>query len=371
MNAPHGSPSFLTCRVLLVDDSEDDRHAIARYLRRGIRSFAIREARGVSEGMARLSESPVDVLIVDQHMGGDSGTVMLESVRELDLDCAVVMITGSDGAIDLDRLFEAGADDYLRKEELSAPLLERVISNALAKAKLRVSLRRTTQRLEEQLAFEERLIGVVSHDLRTPLSSILMAATVLTDEVASEDGQGVLQVLERSGQRIRSMTSQLLDLTRIRRGAQFPLERQRADTVEIIHQVIDELSTAYPHARFVVETPKTLVAHFDPSAFAQLATNLLANALEHGADAPIGVQLRRDGDGLHLRVSNRGEPIDPASLATLFDAFARGRMDAPGLGLGLFIVRSIADAHGGTVEASSDADATHFSVRMPLARPER
>ena len=140
----------------------------------------------------------------------------------------------------------------------------------------------------------------------------------------------------------------------------------------ILRQVIAELQASFPDrsidATIVLNSPVVC----DPGRIAQLLSNLLANALTHGAAAtPIQVKATTDEKCLELSVSNAGDPIPPATLERIFQPFSRGGVhpSQQGLGLGLFIASEIARAHGGTLTVTSSPEATRFTFRMPLVQP--
>ncbi|MCA9719354.1 MAG: hybrid sensor histidine kinase/response regulator, partial [Myxococcales bacterium] len=332
---PPRPPSNTILSVLIVDDNPDDRYTVARFLGRSPRYHAdIREATNVDDAIAAIRERRPALLILDQHMGGQRGTDLLHQFSALDLrDCAVVLLTGSRVDVDLDEAFERGADDYVRKEELSAASFLRVVTNARVKARLRYSLARANRRLEEQLAFEERLIGMVSHDLRTPLSSLLLAVQCLrAQQTPPEGGRDILGFVERSTRRIQQIVAQLLDLTKVRREAAFPLERRPTDAGAVVRHVVDELRRTNPERAIELAVEGDARALVDPSAVGQLASNLVHNALQHGDESPIEVRLRGDAERVHLEVSNGGDPIPPDVLQDLFEPFTRASEVKGGLG---------------------------------------
>jgi signal transduction histidine kinase len=220
--------------------------------------------------------------------------------------------------------------------------------------------------------FQERFIAILGHDLRGPLSSIVMGLQILGTMPAAPQAGTVLDRLGRSASRMTRMIEQLLDVARSRRGGGIPVRPAPANLGKIVRDVVDEARSAHPDRPLVVTTAGDLEGVWDPDRLGQVVSNLVENALRHGAaDVEVRVTVEGDAHAVALSVHNGGSPV-PAGLApVLFDPFRRGDGDAArssGLGLGLYIAREIAVAHGGTIDfASSEAEGTTFTLRLPRA----
>lgn len=174
------------------------------------------------------------------------------------------------------------------------------------------------------------------------------------------------------------MIDDLLDLTRARFGNGIPVHRRPTALDALARQVVDECAALHPQRVVALDAAAPAQGTYDPDRMAQVVSNLVVNAINHGApDAPVRVSLREEGDHAVLSVQNRGDPIPPDAIPHLFDPFWRGRSAGrserdDGIGLGLFIVKQIVDAHGGTVDvASTQEDGTTFTVRLPLEEAPR
>jgi signal transduction histidine kinase len=159
----------------------------------------------------------------------------------------------------------------------------------------------------------------------------------------------------------------LLDYARLQGGRGFPLVRRDVDLRELCSQIVDELGVANASRTIVLEPGGEARGSCDPDRMMQLLGNLVSNALKHGArSGPVRVRCRSCGAGLAMEVENEGPAIPDAVLARMFEPFVQGAgADRGGIGLGLFIAREIARAHGGDIEARSTAEATVFTVRIP------
>jgi signal transduction histidine kinase len=219
-------------------------------------------------------------------------------------------------------------------------------------------------------ALREQFIAVLGHDLRNPLASISGGASLLRKENLSERGARILDMVQGSVVRMSGLIDNVLDFARGRLGGGFTLSRQAGVDLEpILQQVVNELRVGAPGR--TIETNFVLPdrVNCDPSRFAQMVSNLLANGLTHGApDEPVRIHAATDGADLKLWIANKGKPIPPGAMERLFQPFFRGEAQPSqnGLGLGLHIASEIAKAHGGAIDVASTPQETRFTFRMPL-----
>jgi len=231
-------------------------------------------------------------------------------------------------------------------------------------AALRSAAERATTR------FHEEMLGIVGHDLRNPLAAMVTGIELLRARTSDPASARVLVRLDNSARRMTTIIDQLLDVTRARLGAGIPVERRALRLQPLIAGVLDELRLAYPTTAFELRGDD-VEGKWDGDRLGQVIANLAGNAAHYGAaGGPVVFELARAGGDAIIAISNpiRDAPIPPAALATLFDPFQRGRTgEHPGgLGLGLYIVREIVRAHGGSIDAASSAAGTTFRVVLPI-----
>jgi signal transduction histidine kinase len=218
-------------------------------------------------------------------------------------------------------------------------------------------------------AVQEQLMAVVGHDLRTPLSVITLGAKMLERQELDEGAARTVRRIEKSAARMSAMIRDLLDFGRARRGQGIPFEPADVDVVEAVRGAVVEARAAHPHREVRFGAERELRLNADAERVAQVTTNLVVNALEHGAPGEaVTVTLASGTEGVELAVHNAGAPIPEVVQTRLFEPFVRGGDDAAGghLGLGLFIVREIVRAHRGTVDVRSrEGEGTTFVVRLP------
>jgi signal transduction histidine kinase len=224
--------------------------------------------------------------------------------------------------------------------------------------------------------FQERFMAVLGHDLRNPLGAISMGVDLLKREVPSEDK--TLQRMASSSQRMARMIDQLLDLTRSRLGGGIELTVARMDLGKVTSDIVDELRTQQPAARFHVTANGDLRGRWDSDRLAQVISNLVGNALHHGTvDKTIEIKLDGTESAVAFSVRNEGKTIPEALQNVLFDPFRRGdrhgnSSKTAGLGLGLFISKEIITGHGGSITvSSSDSAGTTFAFKLPRVTEPR
>ncbi|UQA56831.1 sensor histidine kinase [Polyangium aurulentum] len=220
--------------------------------------------------------------------------------------------------------------------------------------------------------FEHQLIGIVSHDLRNPLGAILFGvAAVLGREDLDPKTLKALTRIRSSAERAARMIRDLLDFTKARLAGGIPIVRGPVNLHDLARQVLDEARLAHPERQIEASAKDDGDGEWDGDRLAQVLSNLVNNAITYSPeDSRVRVQTRGEGEHVVLSVHNHGAPIPPELVPRLFEPMQRGagqRATADrSIGLGLFIVKSIVDAHGGTIDVrSTEAEGTTFTVRLP------
>lgn len=217
-------------------------------------------------------------------------------------------------------------------------------------------------------------LAILGHDLRSPLAATATAGTYLTRPGAFDIRvQQVGIRVKRSAATMNSMVNDLLALARTQLGEGIPIKRIECDLLEMCQWAIEDANAAYPRARFELDATGELMGLFDGARLQQLLTNLANNAAQYGAPGePIGIKIVGEDDRIVLAVRNRGPAIPPAALPHLFTSLVqlpakRGDTRPPSsLGLGLYIAKQIAVAHGGDIAVhSDDLNGTVFTAELP------
>jgi signal transduction histidine kinase len=218
-------------------------------------------------------------------------------------------------------------------------------------------------------------VGVLAHDVRTPLGAILASIDYLlgTDELGGPSLDAAFQI-RNSAARLRLLANDLLDFTRTRLGSALPLTREPLDLAEVCADTVKELKALHPAAALELRCSGDLQGSWDRARLEQLLSNLIANAIEHGMPGePVRISARGRGADVVIEVENRGPPIPAAVRQVMLDPLKhlpllepQAKQRARGLGLGLFIARLIAEAHSGKIELDSKRkERTKVRVELP------
>ena len=259
------------------------------------------------------------------------------------------------------RGYELGALGYLRKP-IDEIALRAKLDVLLTLYRRGVELRRKT--IESEV--KDIYMGVLGHDLRTPLSAILMTArTLLMRGTLGDSEQLAVSRMARNAERMAALIRDVLDYTRDHMSGELPINRRPCDLGEVCSEIIDDVKLLHPQRTIRLTRASKLAGAWDRERVEQVVTNLLSNAVTHGV-GDIDVFVEPTPGAVLVRVHNHGDVIAPDQIATLFEPFQRGRESRLGLGLGLYIVKVIVSAHGGTVDVVSDArTGTTFTTRWP------
>jgi signal transduction histidine kinase len=223
------------------------------------------------------------------------------------------------------------------------------------------------------------LLGVLGHDLRTPLGVVHLSASYLlrTDSLTGAQTKAAARILTAS-ERMRGMVKDILDFTQTAFGVALPITPAPTDLAVIARAIVGEVSTLYPDSRIeLLPCHGDLAGRWDAARIGQMLANLIANAAQHGEPGePVTVEVTGSEDRVHIKVSNTGEPIPAEKQHVLFSPMRQPpttederNTGSSGLGLGLYITKQIAEAHGGSVGLVSDADGTTFRVDLPRTPP--
>jgi PAS domain S-box-containing protein len=227
-------------------------------------------------------------------------------------------------------------------------------------------------RAEEAIRLRDEFLSLASHELKTPLTVLQMQLDTLRDRLDAADHKvsAKLRRATQSSERLASLVESLLDVSRIASG-RFALERKEFDLADSIGRLVD---TFRPVAEKVgcsltMRAEGTFVGAWDQLRVEQAVTNLLSNAIKYGAGAPVNVDLRREADDVLLEVRDHGPGIQDSEIVRIFGRFERAASvrNYGGLGLGLYLIQEIVDAHGGTVSVCNAAGGgACFQLRLPV-----
>jgi two-component system sensor histidine kinase/response regulator len=365
-------PSAARIKVLLVDDLEENLHVLEALLER--EDVEPLRAQSGREALELLQEHEVAVALLDVQMPEMDGFELAERMRGAERTRLVPIIFITAGTREHSRMFrgyDVGAVDFLFKP-IDAVMLRHKVSVFVQLHRQQLERDELAAELREMLRLNEMFVAAVSHDLRSPLGTVLTGVHLLESDVVGAQPKRVLARMRSSVDRMKGMLDQLNDLARARLGGGIVIERHPVNFRAFADKVFDELRIAFPDRAFVVEYDEDagspLSGNWDEQRLGQVLANVVGNALQYGA-AEQGVEVKVRGEPSRVSVEvHNGGVVSEALLPHIFDPFRRGahRQPGDGLGLGLYIARQIVVAHGGSIEVTSTRpEGTTFRVELP------
>lgn len=226
-----------------------------------------------------------------------------------------------------------------------------------------------TRRVEQS---REVFLGILGHDLRNPLHAVTLLAEMLASSGKLDpEALKMASTIAASGNAMGRMIGDLLDFTGTRLGAKMIVTPAPMDLHSLCREVLDEMAAIHPSRSFHLECPGDLSGMWDAQRLRQMLSNLLGNAVQHGfATTPVILTAGAADGGIALAVRNQGAAIRENSGALLFEPMMRNSMidfnrPVGSIGLGLYVAREVATAHGGSISYHSDDAETVFTVRLP------
>jgi signal transduction histidine kinase len=408
-------------RALIVEDSEDDALLVLRELRRGGYDVVSERVDTPAAMKAALAKEPWDLIIADYAMPQFSGLAALKMLQENGRDLPFIIVSGAIGEDVAVEAMRAGAHDYLIKGNLARllPAVERELREAEVRRERRQAeeeLRRARDELEQRVeertrelaqanenlrrevverqraeaelklakeaaeaanTAKDQFLGVLSHELRNPLTAVLLMSSLLEKRRdLPRDVHEDIENIRRDAELEARIIDDLLDVTRIARG-KLRFDFQTTDLHLLIRKAADICGFGVGAAIRLRLSAKARFVHGDPVRLQQVFWNLLSNARKFTpVDGRIEVRSSNVGDGkIRVQVIDTGMGIDPEFMPRLFTQFEQASSGRDrqfgGLGLGLTICRAIAEAHGGTISASSEGQGrgATFTLEMRAVVP--
>ncbi|MCU1277766.1 MAG: Chemotaxis protein methyltransferase CheR [bacterium] len=373
------------CNILLIDDDGHVSTAAAYHhdaskieLLRQLKPDMRFKDRAVARVIA-TGEPSIDNQITDAQLEGplESATVsvgtreQLEMLRTLGLRARLAVPLRARGQIIGAMVFAStDAERHFDNDDLTLAM------DLAQRAALAIDNHRLYQSSKQAVALRDEFLSVASHELRTPVTSLQLAVqSALTVGPEAPPGflRHSLESAERQTRRLGRLVDALLDVSRIQAG-RLELMREPTDLAAVVHEVVSLLAEDARRAgcEVSVEAPSgdtPVVGNWDKVRLEQVVTNLLSNAIKYGAGASIAISISAGGGRARLAVRDRGIGVDPAERGRIFERFERAVSSKHygGLGLGLYIVRRIVDAHDGAIAVESAAGAgSQFIVELPL-----
>lgn len=341
--------------------------------------------------IANPTEGPVKTLL-SRGLGGLTSRKLLPFVTALPLALGLLRTKGEElGWYDL----QLGVSIYAMALVLILLSMLLFVSNQLDEFYFREielkekeqytsnKIKETAERLAEAVKARDEFLSISSHELKTPLTSLRLQAQLMKRSIQSnsfreytdEQMYKIVDQTDRQVTRLNRLIDDMLDITRIRSG-KFSINKEKFDFADLVTETVARLKPMFEEAKAsvpVIERRDSSIGYWDKMRIEQVMNNLLLNALRYGEGRPISVNLIRYESALRISIQDQGIGIDKERLDKIFDRFERAisANEISGLGLGLFIVRQIVQAHGGRAWGESElGQGSTFHFELPLLRDE-
>src|SRR5436190_2538543 len=371
-------------RVLIVEDSEDDALLLAREL--GSRGYeAIVERVETADDMrAALNRRSWDIVVSDYSMPSFSGPAALSVLKESHLDIPFIIVSGTIGEETAVEAMRAGAHDFMIKGKLARllPAIERGIREAESRREgIAERARNETERdrllneLREAVRVRDTFLAIAAHELKTPLTALQLQIRLLQKSdartraaMSAQELEQAVEMIARQTTRLHVLIENFLEVVNITSG-HMDLDRAPVDLRQVVNDIVahDHLGRSGP--AIVVDVDGQAVGLWDRVRLESVIGNLVSNAVKFGEGKPISISVSRDGSTARVVVTDNGIGIAREEQARIFGKFERAVSERHygGFGLGLWVVRQIVEAHGGSIHVASEAgQGSTFVVELPL-----
>jgi signal transduction histidine kinase len=368
-------------RILVADDTETNRYVISKIL-----TTAHLEVIEAKDGATclELAQTVPDLILLDVGLPDLSGYEVRKHLKADPLTAGIPVLLMSANFIRGGSAPDQGdsaAEGYLLQPVEPVVLLATVRST-LRMHEAEEQLKKLVVDLQEAVRARDEFLSIASHELRTPLTSLKLQSQLRKRELAKlgpdafgpERLERMFDMDDRLVTRLNRLVDDMLDISRITSG-KFGLKPERFDLSDLVREVADRLQSQFAHSgsELVVDCAKGVFGDWDRFRLEQVVVNLMTNAIRYGKGAPIRVAVSLRADKAVLEISDHGIGIAPDDQNRIFQRFERAvnANDASGLGLGLFISRTIIDAHQATIQVKSELGrGATFIVELPAAPSE-
>ena len=359
-----------------VNDGAAARYVITRMLTRA--GFEVVECATGAEALECARTRGIDLMVLDLKLPDIHGTEVCRRLKSDPATASLAILQTSATFVSLeDKIhgLDHGADAFLAQPFTGQELVATVRSLLRLRDRETAQLRRA-EALAEADRRKDEFLAMLAHELRNPLAAVSSALAVLARYPAHDAVETrAREIAARQTAQLARIVDDLLDVSRVMRGVTF-LRKERVDLAALLAQATDLAIDVHPgrDRRLTVDAPAAVIVDGDPTRLLQILSNLLDNAVKYtDPGGAIAVALRRDGDDALLTVTDDGRGIDPAAQDSVFDLFyqadATPDRTQGGLGIGLTLVKALAELHGGSVHLHSDGKGrgTRVELRLPRA----
>jgi len=363
--------------ILAVDDQPDNLRLLATLL--SDRGYKVRKALNGQLALTTIQVSPPDLVLLDINMPDMNGYEVCAQLKasESSRDIPIIFVSGLGEVIDKVKAFEVGAADYITKPFQLEEVIARV-EHQLTIRRQQAQIQAQNQQLQTALRQEQhlndlksRFVSMVSHEFRNPLTTILMTTELLlSGKSPPEKTHNHLIRIRQLGNELTHLVDEVLDLSQVESG-KLEFAPRSLNLTTFCQELVDEMrsSLGSRHNLVLIHPDTDITADLDQQILRHILTNLFSNAIKYSPDgSTVTFILTCQPTAVCLQVQDQGIGIPDADQAHLFTAFHRaGNVDKiPGTGLGLNIVKTMVDLHGGKLTVSSQVGmGSTFTVELP------
>lgn len=364
--------------VLLVEDNAGDVRLLREmFSNEQSDSFQLTHMVRMSDAEAHLAKGAVDIVLLDMGLPDAHGIDTVRRARAVAPNVPLIVLTGLEDEALAGEAMKEGAQDYLIKGQIENRALPRALRHAIERQRMQAE---TDLVRALQLQLRDQFLSHVSHELRSPLTSIYSFSSIIADGLAGEttpQQDEYLQIVLKNVQQLQAMVEDLLTVTQTQTGqlSMDPLQTSVADAVDYAINTLSSVAATKKITLTFEPVPHPQEAYADPTRLRQILTILIDNAIKFtpiGGTVGIHVHLAEENSAfLQVEVSDSGCGIPPQAIEHLFERLYQvsgtPKAGRNGLGLGLYIARELVIKLGGKIWVDSEPDrGSHFFFTVPL-----
>ena len=360
--------------ILIIDDDEDLRTIVQSRLAR--QGYSVRVAADAQAAFEALRAKVPDLILLDVNLPDLSGYDISRKIKgEMfpDQFIPIVFVTGQGEIPEKLKGFEAGGDDYLVKP-FDGDELDARIRSMLKIKRLQDDIREANRKLKSLQDLKDHLSHMLVHDLRLPLSNLLVGAQrllVKTGHTLSEDEQRLWRIVEDSGKVLMEMIDNVLDVAALEEG-RLPVKPVPLDLKALLSQCLEQVADAARYRKISLESSFDGAASVtaDEKMIRRAAVNLLWNALKVSPPgSAVSLRCEQGGGRVRIAVDDQGQRIPDEQREKIFDQYFQAQASregkAVGIGFGLIYCRLVAESHGGTLTVEPAEKGNRFVLSLP------
>jgi signal transduction histidine kinase len=381
MSAAARSPQQVEISVLLIEDNPADADYVKEILRDndGVH-FTIETVGTLQAASERLKIGGLDAVIADLGLPDSQGLETFKAIQAQAPNLPIVVLSGLDDSDVALNAVRVGAQDYLCKNDIDPGRLNQTIRYAIERKCTEMERERLLAREQAAVLARDEFLSIASHELKTPLTALMLQTQLFSrscgkDVINLDNVKKIATASEKQIGRLVQLVDNLLDVSRINTG-RLQLHFEMFDLRDSVTDVVERLKYQLEmmHCAISLDMKEPVMGTWDRSRIDQIVLNLISNAMKYGAGVPITVFVGMENDKAVLTVEDHGIGIPKEACERIFGQYERAvepGSNIAGLGLGLYIVRQIVDAHCGSIHVASEpGKRTTFRVELPLTRRE-